>query len=798
MNSKARCEPILLIDDNRRAHETHTNGAAGSVKFARRIRYHRIKYHQWLCLGTASLFCSGIASNVGSALAQTALPPVTVDAPTQRSAEAKPKPRAATNRAARHVTARAPNPTTHDTAAQASGRQGARETAIGPVNGYMARRSATGTKTDTSLLETSQSISVVTRDQIDQQGAMSLNQAVRYTSGVTPESRGAVGTRYDMLKVRGFDAVNYLNGLKLQKMNFVSPQVDPYLLERIEVLKGPASVLYGQSPTGGLLNQIAKRPTNFTFGEVGVRFGNFAHRDLTFDFGGPLDKDGKILYRLTGIGTAEDGQVDQTNSKRFAIAPAVSWLPDPDTSLTLTGLYQNDPSAGSYAGVPAKGSVQFNPLGQIPRNFNPGEPSLEVFKREQSQFGYFFQHRLNDQVTVRSNGQVFGTNQDYGGVFGSSLAANNRTLTRSYSMSHDELTSLAFDNQIETKFATGPLTHTLLTGVDVQSWDGFYRSGTITGTANGVPNLDIFAPIYGLAVKPPPLRRTDVIGTQYGLYVQDEIRFDGWVATIAGRMDWAEINTSVQGLALQTTADQAPTGRAGLLYLFDNGIAPYVSFAQSFSPQSGTNARGTAFDPERGQQYEAGIKYQPPGYNALFTAAIFDLTRENLLTTDLANPTFQVQVGAARSRGVELEAKLSIDKTLNIVASYTYLDTIYTRDNSGLQGLVPVGVPHHMAALWAYYSFAPEVLDGLSIGAGVRYTGSTFNTTNTIEVPSYTLVDATLNYDLGKLSAPLKGTTFNLNAKNLLDTTYVGACYTSATCAYGFGRTVIAGLRYRW
>lgn len=696
------------------------------------------------------------------------------------------------------MTARASNPTGHDAPPQAGGGQHSRETAIGPVNGYVARRSATATKTDTPLVETSQSISVVTRDQIDQQGAMSLNQAVRYTSGVTPKSRGAVGTRYDLLKVRGFDAVSYLNGLKLQKMNFVSPQVDPYLLERIEILKGPASVLYGQSPTGGLLNQIAKRPTDFTFGEVGVRFGNYAHRDVTFDFGGPVDKDGKVLYRLTGIAQEEDGQVDQSKSKRIAIAPAVSWLPDPDTTLTLTGLYQSDPAAGNYAGVPAKGSVLSNPLGQIPRNFNPGEPSLEVFNRQQSQFGYFFQHRFNDQVTVRSNGQVFDTTQDYGGVYGSSLSANNRTLTRAYTVSHDELTSLAFDNQIETKFATGSLTHTMLTGFDVQSWDGFYRSGTISGAANGVPSIDIFAPVYGLPVASPTLKRTDVVGTQYGLYAQDEIRFDRWVATIAGRMDWAELTTSVQGLSPQATADQAPTGRAGLLYLFDSGIAPYVSFAQSFSPQSGTDARGKAFDPEHGQQYEAGIKYQPPGYNTLFTAAVFDLTRQNLLTADLQNPTYSVQVGAARSRGIELEVKQSIDRTLNIVASYTYLDTVYTRDNSGLQGLVPVGVPHHMAALWGYYSFAPEVFDGLSIGAGVRYMGSTFSTNNAIEVPSYTLVDATLNYDLGKASVRFKGLTFNLNAKNLFDTTYVGACYTSTTCAYGFGRTVVAGLRYRW
>lgn len=611
-------------------------------------------------------------------LAQTILPPVSVDAPaaTRRSATISRPP--ASRPTGRHVAARGARPSALPSAAQSATSLERKETVTGPVNGYVAKRSATGTKTDTPLLETSQSISVVTRDQIDQQGARSLNEAVRYTAGVIPESRGAVATRYDMLKIRGFDAVNYLNGMKLQKMNFVAPQIDPYLLERIEVLKGPASVLYGQAPTGGMLNQISKRPTATPFGEVGVQFGNFAHRDVTFDFGGPVDKEGKVLYRLTGFGQMEDGQLDQTRSKRAAIAPALTWLPDVDTSLTLTGIYQTDPAANGYAGVPIVGSVLPNPLGQIPRNFNPGEPSLEVFDRQQSQFGYFYQHRFNDQVTVRLNGQVFDTNLDYGGVFGSALQANNRTLTRSYTVSHDELTSLAFDNQVETKFSTGPFSHTLLTGVDVQSWDGFFRSRTISGTAAGVPNIDLFAPVYGLPVATPVPVRTDVVGNQVGFYIQDEIKVDRWVATIAGRMDLADISTTVAGTTSQKTTDEAPTGRAGLLYLFDNGVAPYVSFAQSFSPQVGTDFNGKAFDPEKGQQYEVGIKYQPTGYNALFTAAIFDLTRENLLTTDIAHPNSgkSVQVGAARSRGLELEGKLSIDKTLNVVASYTYVDTV--------------------------------------------------------------------------------------------------------------------------
>lgn len=667
------------------------------------------------------------------------------------------------------------------------------EQANGPVRGYVANRSATATKSDTALIDTPASISVVTRDQIMQQNAQSLNEAVRYSPGVIVDSRGAVATRYDLLKIRGFDAVNYYNGIRMQKMNWVAPQVDPYLLERIEVLRGPSSVMYGQAPTGGMLNQISKMPTTTPFGEVGVEFGNFDHKRTTFDLGGPIDPEGKYSYRLTGIGRMDDGQVKDTEATRGAIAPAFTWRPTNDTTLTLLGLFQRDPKSNSYVGVPSAGSVGPNPLGRIPRDLNVSEPSLEKFDRTQSSAGYLFSHRFSDSVTLRMNGQWFSSNIDYFSVYGASLLADNRTLTRSVSQSHDEMDALGFDNQLEFKFGVGPFSHTLLTGFDSQYADGFYVSGT--GTA---PSIDIFNPVYGRAVTPPATRRTDVTSKQFGFYVQDEIRFGGFIATLATRLDQADSNTLTStGLTLKR--DHAVTSRAALLYHFDSGVAPYVSYAESFTPTAGTDAAGRVFDPETGVQYEVGVKYQPIGYNALITAALFDLTRNNLLTTDLANRAFSVQVGQAKSRGFELEAKTSLTSGLSMVGSYTYLDTKYTRDNSGLLGLVPVGVPGEMASIWGYYTFpSSTAVDGLSFGAGVRYVGSSYNTNNTLVVPAVTLVDAALKYELGARIPELKGATLSVNAKNLFDKEYVGACYTSTICAYGWGRVVTAGLQYRW
>nr|WP_246513217.1 TonB-dependent siderophore receptor [Azospirillum picis] len=667
------------------------------------------------------------------------------------------------------------------------------ETALTPVTGYVANQQATGTKTDTPLIEVPQSISVIPRDQIQDQNAQSLNQVVRYTAGVTAETRGAVASRYDQLKVRGFDAETYLNGLKLQSLYYASSQIDPYLLERVEVLKGPTSVLYGQAPAGGLLNQASKRPSATPVRELGFEVGTNDHYRGTADFSGPIDAEGKFLYRLTAVGLSEDGQIDMTENERIALAPSFTWRPDADTSLTLLGFYQRDPKANSYGGVPPQGTVLDIPFGKIPVDFYDGDPNFEKFDRRQSSVGYAFDKRLSDVWSVRLNGRWLHEKVAYDSVYANGMAPDNRTLFRGVATSREAMNAYAIDNQVEGRFSTGPVQHTLLAGVDAQWVDGHYTAGFGAG-----PSLDVFAPVYGIAITPPPASRTDVDGSQYGVYLQDQIRWQGFILTLAGRRDWAETKAkSVFGDSRQF--DQAYTGRAGLTYVFDNGIAPYISYAESFTPISGTDASGTPFKPEEGTQYEIGVKYQPPGLNSLFTAAVFDLTRSNLTTTDPAHPGFSIQTGEARSRGVELEARVGVTANLDVIGTYTYLDTEYTKDNSGLEGKRLAAVPRHQASAWAMYHM-PEntALKGLSVGGGLRFTGSTMNSANSFKVPSFTLVDAAVSYDLGALSAKLQGAELQVNAKNLFNKEYVASCYYGDWCAYGYERTVTAGLRYRW
>ncbi|WP_144146041.1 TonB-dependent siderophore receptor [Paraburkholderia sp. BCC1884] len=673
--------------------------------------------------------------------------------------------------------------------------QSIQDSPYGPTTGYVASTTSSATKSGTSILEAPQSVSVVTRDQMTQQNAQTLNAAVRYTSGVTAETRGGIATRYDLLTVRGFDADTYWNGLKLIGNGmYAVPQLDPYMMDRIEVLKGPVSVLYGAASAGGVLDQESKLPTRTPLHEVGVEFGNYGHKQATFDFSGPLDADNHYLYRLTAIARSEDGQVNTTRNERIAIAPSFTWRPDDTTSLTLFALFQRDPRSTSYGSVPPQGVTLPSPYGRLPSDFYDGDAGFERFSRNQESVGYKFEHKLDPNWTVRSNGRYYHIGEDYQSVYGSGLEADNRTLDRYSIASTDQMNTVALDNQLEGKFSTGPVRHTLLTGFDYQHMASSYLLGY-----GAAPSLDILAPDYYQPIADPDRTLTQVRSNQFGVYAQDQMRLGHVVFTISGRQDWSNTSTrNVTDNTLSTQSARAFTKRAGLTYVFDSGIAPYVSYTESFSPQAGFDASGKPFDPERARQYEVGIKFQPNDYDAMFTVALFDLTRKNLLTTDATNPNFQSEAGEARSRGLELEGKMSLTDSLNVTASYTYLDTKYTKDNSGLQGQYLPSVPQNQASAWLYYTQHRGVLAGLSAGVGARYTGTTYAYADAYKLSSFLLIDATLRYDLGRLSPRLKGSELYVNAQNLANKRYVASCYYSTWCSFGYGRQVFAGANYRW
>ena len=657
-----------------------------------------------------------------------------------------------------------------------------------------ADRGSSATKGDTPLIETPMSISVIDSARLDELGLESVGAALRYTAGVSPETRGGVVTRYDLFNLRGFAVASpFYNGLGTMYDGwYAEAQPDVATLDRIEVLKGPASVLYGNTPPGGLVNLVGKTPVEGQVNSLEISGGSLNFKEGQLDVGGALD-DGKLLYRLTAMGRDADGQAVTTSNQRYAVAPSLTWKIDSDTNVTLLGLYQRDPKADAYGAVPAQGSVLPNPNGKLPVDFYDGDTNFEKFDRTQVMAGYEVAHRFNDIFSVQQNFRWQQIGANYESVYSYGLQDDDRTLTRYSIYSNERTRGLAVDTQGKAAFSTGPLSHEVLAGIDYQHADSNIAVGY--GSA---PDLDILNPNYSLPIAmPAPYYDMKVTPEQTGIYLQDQIKWNRFVLLLGERKDWYDETTSyiLPSPSRDVISQQHFSGRAGLLYHFDNGLAPYVSYSQSFEPQDGASFTGTPFLPTTGDQVEAGVKYESPSRQTLVTLAGFNLTRDHIVTTDTEHAGFSVQTGAARSRGVELEGKVAANNWLTVSGQYTHIDIVYTSDNSGLTGKAPVGVPADTASVWA----DTTPFEGFGIGAGVRYLGKSWgDSDNSFQVQDATLVDLATHYDLGRINPRLQGAHLSVSVNNLFDKRYVSSCYSSAWCWFGPERVVQAALKYSW
>ncbi|PWU26723.1 TonB-dependent siderophore receptor [Pseudomonas sp. RW407] len=671
--------------------------------------------------------------------------------------------------------------------------------ALGSEDGYLATHSQIATKTSKALLETSQSVSVVTREQIDDQGSKTVQQAIRYTPGIFTGQVGA-SNRYDYIVMRGFadNSVDniYLDGLKAMgdSGTFSSMQIDPYFLERIDVLKGPSSVLYGRSLPGGLVALTSKKPLYEDYHQVTASVGNMQQKELGFDFSGPLDDEKRIAYRLVGLGKGADTQFDHAKEERYAIAPSLAIDFSDDTTLTLQGYLQHDPNGGYHSGVPADGALYHHNGRKIDRDFFDGEPDVDDFDRTQRMFGYQLEHRIDDVWSARQNFRYLQSDVSLAQVYSYGWTApDSNELTRYFSGARERLEAYIIDNMAQAEFATGAARHTLLMGLDYQR-----RHTSVDWSSGSVAPIDAFDPVYGnSAISYYPddnhTRRLE----QTGVYAQDLIDLDNWRFSLGMRQDWVTVEDKNRSTGSKADDDWKKfTGRAGVLYLFDNGVAPYVSYSESFNPNAYSDQDGTPLEPTEGKQWELGLKYQPPGSASLYTASLFHITQENVATKE-PQDNFYTSVGEIRSQGLELEAHIQATRNLKLLGSYTYTDITYTKSLDGNQGHTPNQAPKHMASIWADYAFDAGPLDGLSIGGGARYVGETWaDKENTLRVPDYTLVDARIGYDLGKLG--MKGLDVSLNANNLLDKDYVASCYNLDYCYFGEKRNVTATVNYQF
>ncbi|MBE4912824.1 ferrichrome porin FhuA [Enterobacter cloacae complex sp. P6RS] len=700
----------------------------------------------------------------------------------------------------------------------------AQESAWGPAATIAARQSATGTKTDTPIQKVPQSISVVTAEEMALHQPRSVKEALSYTPGVAVGTRGASNT-YDYLVIRGFAADgqsqnNYLDGMKMQGNFYNDAVIDPYMLERAEIMRGPVSVLYGKSSPGGLLNMVSKRPTTEPLKEIQFKVGTDSLFQTGFDFSDAIDDDGVYSYRLTGVARSNNSQQEDKGEQRYAIAPSFSWRPDDKTTFTFLSYFQNEPETGYYGWLPKEGTVDPLPNGdRLPTNFNEGAKN-NTYSRNQKMVGYSVDHEFNDTFTVRQNLRYAQNKTSQNSVYGYGMCSDplyssnpasspcasvpqsqwGHTLTRQYVIDNEKLENFSVDTQLQSKFATGTLDHTLLTGVDfmrmrndIDSWFGY--AGSVA--SSDIYNLD--RGDFDFGSHPGPSGAYQVLNKQKqtGIYAQDQIEWDKVLVTLGGRYDWA--NQESYNRVTNTTSardDTQFTWRGGVNYLFDNGVTPYFSYSESFEPASQTGANGNVFAPSKGKQYEAGVKYVPNDRPIVITGAVYQLTKTNNLMADPAGSFFSVEGGEIRARGVELEAKAALSASVNVVGSYTYTDAEYTTDTN-YKGNTPAQVPKHMASVWGDYTMFDGPLSGLTLGTGVRYTGSSKgDPANSFTVGSYTLVDALVRYDLARVG--MAGSNVALHVNNLFDREYVASCFNTYGCFWGAERQVVATATFRF
>lgn len=744
-------------------------------------------------------------SNDAPASDAVSLPPVVVEGAAAKSKAKKKKVQPA-------QTVAAPAAPAPQQAAPAD-TSSAAERGNGPVNGYAASVSATATKTDTPILETPQSISVVTQDQISDQQAKSINESLRYTPGVSLDGFGT-NVFFDSIKIRGFSAPQYLDGLRLPADTalFAIPRIEPYGLERLEVLKGPSSGLYGQSDPGGLINMVSKRPLDAPHYEVQATTGSFDRLEGAFDIGGPITTNPNILYRVVGLARDSGSPVDHAEDNKLFIAPSVTWRINPDTNFTFLSQYQKIDNDGYQQYVPGGATLQSNPFGRIPVSRYLGEPGFDRTTQEQWSLGYAFEHRIMPGLEVRQNLRYFDVTHDVQAMRGDGDLLFDRLFFRTPIYVAADAQNFAVDTQIQADFATGPLTHEVLVGIDYQnsrSTNVSLLASPFTAPLNYIP-IDVFNPVYGSApiATPDMLFRYLDIGSkqeQTGLYIQDQIKLDRWTLSLSGRQDWSTVETTSAGFYPPAGSyerdDSARTGRVGLSYLFDFGLAPYISYSTSFVPNAGADLMGNSFSPTTGEGREVGIKFMPNGTNLMLTAALFDILQEDVLTADpLTGGLTSVQTDEARVRGFEIEVRGNLTRELEIVGGYSKLDPEITKSLAGFAGNTMPNVNLEQASLWAKYTWFDGPLAGFGVGGGVRYVGENYgDQANAIYIPSHTLLDATASYDFAYLDPQLDGWQAQINATNLADEYYVASCQSAlAYCGLGAGRMVLGTLKYSW
>jgi iron complex outermembrane receptor protein len=647
----------------------------------------------------------------------------------------------------------------------------------------------TATRTDTPLLETPQSVTIVTAAQIEEQASPNLQEALRYTAGTRNELYG-IDNRGDWFSFRGSDqSTVLLNSMRLPLTGWYGVvREEPYAYQEMAILRGPSSIVAGQNDPGGVLNLVSKRPQAQAARELSARLGNNNHTEIRFDTTGPVDGNDSLLYRFVALGKHADTQINFADEQRVLLAPSLTWR-GARGSLTTYGEYQYDRSKNTNAFLGREGTLDPAPNGPIPTDLFIGEPDWDRYGGTRWRTGYEASLNLNPSWRVRQSlryDHVDGLMKSMYAAWWDGFLdatgtpdANGHYLGRYWYLSDDSARIAATEALLEGRQRTGTLQHTLLFGIDAVR----HSASQTTAEDLGTP-LDVYSPSYGSLHEPtlgdatPDESRIQ----RFGFFAQDQMKVHDRLSVRAGIRRDRVRNVITGG---DSTTDWATTGNVGVVFEIAPGVAPYASYSQSFDPVSGTDAAGQAFKPKRAEQIEGGLKWQPRTAPAQVSAAYYTITERNRLATDPDNFGESIQIGEARLKGVELEARGEV-ASWTTMAAYSWTQARGSAASFG-GDLDPTqqleGIPEYQASIWAVHDFTHAGAPGVKFGGGIRYVGRIGDGTGNVFVPAVALFDLIGSYTI-------RNWRVSLNMNNVTDKPYIATCLARGDCWFGQRRTL--------
>ncbi|MEO9600160.1 TonB-dependent siderophore receptor [Parasphingorhabdus sp.] len=672
------------------------------------------------------------------------------------------------------------------------------------------------TKSETPILETARSVKVIDSEEFLEKGALTLDDTLNYTAGVVGDTFG-FSTRGDFPRVRGLDVPEYLDNIQVLFGYYNNARSDIYMLEQVEVLKGPASVLYGQGSPGGILNTVSKRAGPDSLDrEIVVDFGTHDRKQIATDLGLDLSGDGVWTGRIVALYRDSGTQLDYVNDDAIVVAPSLTF-DNGDTAITVLANYTDRKSDTAHqftplsvSGCPSSNVTISEPnicSGLITEEVDPslyvGDPGFNAYDTESFSVTLFAQHQFNDVLSYETTARYRDSEVDYKQTWIAFLGAGNpRTLAdgtaigRSWYDAPASSDQIAIDSRFRAKFETGAIQHELLAGMSYQNVNTLSEAAYLYALPT---TFNLFNPDYSGAEIPTTAAfdaargRSESETDALGFYINNQITFGNLVLNAGVRFD--ELKT---GNGVTSQDDNATSLSFGALYKTAFGLNAYVSYAESFEAVVGVDVTtNETLKPQRGKQYEAGLKYQPPGSQTYITASYFDIEQSNLSNPNgLPNAASQ-QEGVAKIKGAEIEAQTKIGD-FHLDAAFSILDT---EDANGLR--FP-SVPEVQGSAWAAWRPSSGALEGFTLGGGVRYaegnesSGTAFLAANgfaptpvLIETDGYVVFDGVIGYDFDQFS-------LTLNARNIFNTEYYGTCLSRGDCFPGEGRTIVARAAFKF